>query len=214
MHRIALAFVVLASLAATARADYYPSSEKWQKHIELQIAMDMGGIEVGPFDSGFAFGGDISVLVPLTQKLGVRGEGRFSGFSESGYEIENPIGGIQSRLGVAVQWRFWDIVPRENFMRIGFHLEGGVGRHEIRWDEGGVLTRNDVGGGLGFHFYFRDGHGKNEQTFGFFWDFQMTVARAPGKAGEPNCQVICDEPTPPYHYDFAPGMRMGFAYGF
>ena len=42
----------------------------------------------------------------------------------------------------------------------------------------------------------------------------LTVARSPGKQGPPGCQVICDEATPPYAWDFGPGARMGFSYGF
>src|SRR5689334_11125500 len=105
---VAAATATLIALApATARADYYGSDEPWQKHLEFQLGFSLGGQEVGTFDDGFVAGGDLSLLVPLTRKLALRGEGRLQGLSQTGYGIENPIGGVQERLGLAVRYRFW-----------------------------------------------------------------------------------------------------------
>jgi hypothetical protein len=222
--RRALSFAALALALASsgvARADYSSSYtyDRWEdrRRIELQLGGVIGGLEIGPVNT-FAGGGDVSALVPITRRLWVRGNAAMLGFTnDTGYEpLADPVTGIAYRYGLGLRWRFAQIGSERDYspLLVGFYADGGIGHQQIYWDKGGVLRRAEGSMGIGMNMDFKIGKGRRSRTAGMYMEFDLAMARRPGKEEPATCQVICDEPTPPYPWDFAPMFRFGFTYSF
>ncbi len=181
------------------------------------FGMLVGGYSVGPVE-----GAGVGLHLNLGRQMGplyLYGEYNMLSIGESSYENEDPIKGMTHRFGLNARYNFAEFGGgRRTPVQGSFWLEGGVGRQNILWDEGGKLTRDDVGLGFGIQTNFRLNRRysqKKPKILGFYYACRAIVARSPtADQMEPvTCGGPCDEPTAPSPYDLGLFFNMGLNWG-
>lgn len=216
IRRLALALPFLL-FALPARADYYDSdrNEAFNRKLDVKIGGVIGGFEVGPMDTMFMGGGELSASYRVFPRLSIEGNAILAGIHETNYLDPDPVGGLLERYGGALKYRFAALGGgRYMPLQANFYASGLMGHQMIRWDKGGIIRRNDAGFGFGTDLDFRISSKGNPNTIGMYMDFRVLVSEAPGDPGPAACQAICDEPTPPISTDFAWFFRFGVSFGF
>ncbi len=215
----AAAFLAVGLAALPARADYYGSNDARgpfdSRKLEMRPGLVIGGFEVGPIDSLFVIGGDLTVGYRLFDRITILGSAILAGLHENDYQNPNPVSGLFERYGGGLKFTFARFGGGRDVPIMGsFHASGLMGYQMIRWDKGGIVRRNDAGFEFGGDMDFRIRSKGNPKTLGMFFAFRTLVSRAPGDPGPAACQAVCDEPTPPLSTDFAWMMNFGMSFGF
>ena|SRR5688572_5753903 len=212
----AAALFAVGLVATPASADDYDRNEAFRsRKLDVKLGVSLGGFEVGPLDTMFAVGGELTVGYRLFDRVSIEGNALLGGVHETTYLDPDPVGGLVERYGGALKYHFVRLGGGRHMpMMATFHAAGLIGHQTIRWDKGGIIRRNDAGFGFGTDLDFRISSKGNPKTLGIYFDFRLLVSQAPGDPGPSACQAICDEPTPPLSTDFAWMMRMGMSFGF
>lgn len=215
----ALIVALLALLATPALADYgdgRETREGFDRHrTEIGAGMLVGGFAVGPI-GGTAVGLHLDIGRQMGQ-LKLMGEYNFMGIGESSYEIEDPVRGVLHRGGLIARYNFAEIGGgRRTPLQGSFWLEAGLGREHIQWNEGGVLSRDDVALGFGAQLNVLIGRDSPKpKTFSIYYAFKALIAKSPTKdqMGPVTCGGPCDEPTAPSPYDAGFFFNLGLSWG-
>jgi hypothetical protein len=177
--------------------------------------MLVGGFAVGPI-GGTAIGLHLDVGRQMGE-LKLLGEYNFMGIGESSYEVENPTRGVMQRAGLLARYNFAEIGSgRRTPLQGAFWLEAGLGRERIQWNEGGVLSRDDVSLGFGAQLNVLIGRDSPKpKTFSIYYAFKALIAKSPGgdQMGPATCGGPCDEPTAPSPYDAGFFFNLGLNWG-
>jgi hypothetical protein len=203
---------------STATADDYVASDKKgtfdDARTELGFGMLVGGYGVGPVG-----GAGVGLHLDVGRQMGdlkLYGEYNFLSIGEA-YTEEDPVRGVLHRGGLAARYNFATLGGgRYKPIQGAFWLEAGLGRQYIRWNEGGVLERDDVSFGFGAQFNFMIGkNSPNPKVLGFYYAFKAMVARAPDadEMAPATCGGPCDRPTGPSPYDVGAFFNMGLQFG-
>ena len=88
-----------------------------------------------------------------------------------------------SRLGLLARYSILHTGEQRDATSNDFWLEAGLGRHQVAWNSGGTLTRNDAVLGFGYQFNGRIGRrGPNPHYFGPYFALRAHVSPAPTDA--------------------------------
>lgn len=184
-----------------------------EKRVEFDIGYLVGGSDVGDA-SGLGSG--------LVLAAGMR-FGNASLLGELNYiavgdELNRPGSrrGRMSRLGVLGRYSLLHSgQDKHDKVTNDFWLEGGVGRHEVAWNSGGTLTRNDAVLGFGYQFNGRIGRrGPEPRYFGPYFALRAHLARAPNDSTmAPTCGGPCDEQTRVSRNDVSLFFHFGLNFG-
>lgn len=206
--------VVLITLSAAFADD---EDDFDRARTELGFGMLAGGYSVGPVS-----GPGVGVHFDLGRQMGpllISGEYNLLSVGEAaGTGDDRPIRGLLHRVGLNARYSFAEFGGGRKIVKGAFWLEAGLGRQMINWDEGGRLSREDVGLGFGIQTNFKIGrHKPNPKIIGFYYAFRATVAESPGSdkmpEGPPVCGGPCDEPTQPSPYDVGMFFNVGLTWG-
>lgn len=206
-------FVLIGTATAMAGSDKKDPFKK--PRTKLGFGMLLGAQDIGHID-GFAAG----MHLELGRQMGplyLFGEYNMLSVGESSVEIEDPIRGMSHRLGLTARYNFAEVGGgRYTPIKGTFWLEGGLGQQMIRWNEGGKLTRNDVGLGFGAQINFLIGkRSKKPKIMAVHYALRATIAPSPDadKMQEPTCAGPCDEPTAPSPHDLGIFFNFGLEWG-
>ncbi len=205
---------MLLGSAATATAGSDSKNPFQKPRTKLGFGMLLGGQDVGPID-GFAIG----MHMELGRQMGplyMYGEYNMLSIGESSVDIEDPIRGISHRLGLTARYNFAEVGGgRHTPVQGAFWLEGGLGQQIIQWNEGGKLTRNDIGLGAGAQINFLLGkRSKKPKIMAVHYAVRATIAPSPDADKlEPTCAGPCDEATTPMPYDLGIFFNFGLEWG-
>jgi hypothetical protein len=201
-------FAWIGSAAANERDDAFH-----EQRTKFGFGMLVGSYDVGPI-SGPAIGYHAEVGRRFGT-LALFGEYNMLSMGESSTTEEEPVRGILHRGALNVRYTFAEVGGgRKVPVQGAFWVEGGLGRHVVYWHEGGKLSRNDVGLGVGGQVNFRVGREK-PQVFGFYYAFRTTIAQSPtaDETAPATCGGPCDEATPPSSNDLGLHFNMGLEWG-
>lgn len=205
-----LALILTTALCAFAGHASAEEDDSFHKpRTKFGFGMLLGSYDVGPI-SGPAVG----MHAEVGRRYGslvLSGEYNMLSIGESSTTVEEPVRGMLHRGSLNARYNFAEIGGGRRIPVQGaFWFEGGVGRHVVYWNEGGKLTRNDVGFGFGGQVNFRVRREK-PQIFGFYYAFRATVAQSPtaDEMAPATCGGPCDEATPPSPHDLGLFFNMG-----
>lgn len=212
--RLATLVAALVLTTATASADDEDENPFDKPRTTLGFGFLAGSYRVGP-----VAGPGIGLHVDLGRQMGpllVYGEYNMLSVGESSMQVDDPLRGFLHRLGLNARYNLIQFGGGTRFPVQGaFWLEAGIGRQIVRWNEGGRLTRDDLGLGFGVQSDFRLNRDRpNSRYLGFYYAFRTTISEAPVDPMAPmTCDGPCDEPTGPAPYDLSLLFNVGVSFG-
>jgi len=198
MHRCLLILALLVSLPASAAAD--DADERWYPTLQLGAGASMN---VGSVAGLSRFGGEIELEGELRVSDGVLLSVDYALGSGSATDVDRDLSLGMTAHRVSAKLRHPILGFGDEELHGDYHVLAGIGREQIRWNEGGRLGRTFglVGFGCGLTFD-RPGHGQAGRWMTGRFGLRAQVARGPDPGKRPfACDGPCDTETKVRPYD-------------
>ena len=198
--------------SATPAVAVSSDSEPREKRVELDVGMLIGGSDVG--DATGAGTGVVLGAGLRLDNISLLGELNYIAVGDERSRA-GARRGRMSRIGLLARYSILSTGDDRSLARNDFWVEGGLGRHQVAWNGGGTLTRNDAVLGFGYQLNGRIGRrDPNPRYLGPYFALRAHLARAPEDLStEPTCGGPCDEMTRASRNDVSLFFHFGLNFG-